>query len=727
MAPNKIRSTDVELHEPEVTKPSPLRIIKRSQTITGSSSSSETFWGRQSSSSTISRGSPPTGADRPLTVRKKRQGRGSVMNFGSEEKFWDKENEQPLSALSMDRSLDDPDITPKAQARQGVSRTISAGNFLKNEFHRRPLEADQGRYSVRSNRHSFHPAPHYNSHIPIPSPARLPKGRPPKVPERRVSKSKNFILRALGGRSSEDLKPIQQVASKASKNTLIRRISRSSTMAPNHSASNSLSGDTIFSIPLDDLDIADVNLNAPLRAASPVRAPTQNVLVLSPRIKVTPELNSVSTTTCCFWVAIEVTGELHAADGHNHAHPSRRRCSSESAELQLQDMRRYGQLYAMGIDLAPGQGCCLLDVIGDLNIRWLNAGETQLILAKIRLDGVNAIPSPATRDPEILMADLQNHLGDTLTHYITVLATYRHSGFTRWESNLASEDGTYLHSTFIQTEARVAIKRHDPQSAWSPRASQTITDSPHANPLTEIIERHFSADRTVQALSIINSNRIPVASTNPRFTALAQMQGDEPVRPVQTEISARIDAAVMIPPNQTRPAARKTPRAFDSLFRGPGYPEDHIPPPACPPAPVHVRQTSVDNAEDNAGDDFEEDPARKIWASMREVSRGGRSHRHPRQSVSADHYYSVDDGCGPGRLSSAQSADRASRPESFTSNDSGIELERNMIKEVALRNKRSVGTETLRSIAPSVTKNAAKSKPGALGLGLRVGGWVPWW
>lgn len=40
------------------------------------------------------------GADRPLTVRKKRQGRGSVMNMGSENRSWEKENEQPFSLPS---------------------------------------------------------------------------------------------------------------------------------------------------------------------------------------------------------------------------------------------------------------------------------------------------------------------------------------------------------------------------------------------------------------------------------------------------------------------------------------------------------------------------------------------------------------------------------------------------------------------------------------------------
>lgn len=368
----------------------------------------------------------------------------------------------------------------------------------------------------------------------------------------------------------------------------------------------------------------------------------------------------------------------------------------------------------MGVDLLVGRGCCLLDVIGDLHTRSLRASETHLILAKIRVDGVNANPSPATRDPEILMADLENHLGDTLTHYLTVQVTYRHSGFTKWESNYASREGTYVHSTFMQTEARVAIKRHDPLSAWSPRSSQTVDNSPQPNALNDLIERHLPAGQAMNALAIINRDRTTIPFSRNRTVAVEPIHRN--VKPVETEISARIDAAVLTPVKQ-RPAA-------DMKYR------QTINGPFARLPSTHVRQINEEDAEDEVGDDSEEtDPARKIWASMREVSRGGRS-RHPRKSVSADHYYSVDDGCSPGRLSSAQSLDGALPLHPFDTSDSGIELERNMIKEVALKNKRSVGTETLRSMAPSIPKSVGKGKPGAIGLGLVGGRWnwgSPWW
>jgi hypothetical protein len=368
MAPFKICTSSMELLEPEVTKPSPLRIIKRSKTATGSSSSRETFRGGSqgsSSSSLESKGSPPLGADRPLTVRKKRPG-NNLVGLYSEDRSWDKENEQPFlttSGIQFCRSHfvyvsddllatndEDLDITPKA--RQRVSRTISAGNFLKNEFHRRSLE-EPGRYSVRNNRTPIHP-PQFASQIPTPSRSST-KDNSQQLPERKPSKSKGFILRALAGRSSQDTNHEQHINSKESRNILVRRLSRNKTMDSFQSRRTSMSGDTLYSIHPEDLDFGDAHATTsthrpqiPLRALpqvptqsyepapAPVEAPKQEMLLLSPRIKVTPQINSLPTTTCTIWVAIEVKGELHAADGRYDRHPSRRRCSSDLLDIQLQ-------------------------------------------------------------------------------------------------------------------------------------------------------------------------------------------------------------------------------------------------------------------------------------------------------------------------------------------------------------------------------------------------------
>src|SRR5208282_2880253 len=87
------------LHKSGISKPQPLRITKRSQTITCSSAPREIIGGGRgwSCGSDQSRGSPPLGPDRPLTVYKVRKGRGSILNGDLEEGLFEI---QPASEIS---------------------------------------------------------------------------------------------------------------------------------------------------------------------------------------------------------------------------------------------------------------------------------------------------------------------------------------------------------------------------------------------------------------------------------------------------------------------------------------------------------------------------------------------------------------------------------------------------------------------------------------------------
>lgn len=76
----------MELLDAAIAKPQPLRIIKRSQTITGGSTpreilspGGERLRGR-SGATDESKGSPPMGPDRPLTIHKVRKVRTSVLD-----------------------------------------------------------------------------------------------------------------------------------------------------------------------------------------------------------------------------------------------------------------------------------------------------------------------------------------------------------------------------------------------------------------------------------------------------------------------------------------------------------------------------------------------------------------------------------------------------------------------------------------------------------------------
>lgn len=217
---------------------------------------------------------------------------------------------------------DDPDLTPKAKT--DLPRTISAGAFLKSEFHRRSLDIEEGTYSVRGQRHSLCPRDEDLRRHPYP-PA---QNWSPTIPQRRPSKSKNFFLRAFGGRNSDETKGIKRSDSTQSKNTLVRRRSRiKKKISASYDASyedNVPFVDTESCYLPESFDIVGVGINSRMSCETPLSysasdttsiTANDNVFVLCPQIKVTPEATSVDNGNCDLWVAVEITGVLHRADG----------------------------------------------------------------------------------------------------------------------------------------------------------------------------------------------------------------------------------------------------------------------------------------------------------------------------------------------------------------------------------------------------------------------------
>jgi hypothetical protein len=285
--------------------------------------------------------------DRPLTVHKRRGGRGTVLNGSFEEPtspvagsgsaiselikknagksvhsssnhLNDSKTRSYFKAradLKVERTvLEDPDLTPKAVKQ--VPRTVSAGGFLKSEL-----------YSSRSSKHSDNSSDRihmsqlngYGTQI-----------SPPKLPERRLSKSKTFFFK-LGGRKDKESKPEKWVDSTTSKNTLIRRLSRgtdhNSSTASSYTDSIQ-SADSSYSLP-NSKDIADVIIDSriPSRSNSSIHSispgsmqnwatPTREEFILCPEITITPEVASLDAASTNIWVAVEVAGSLRLANTH---------------------------------------------------------------------------------------------------------------------------------------------------------------------------------------------------------------------------------------------------------------------------------------------------------------------------------------------------------------------------------------------------------------------------
>lgn len=622
-------------------------------------------------------------------------------------------------------------MTPKA--RSPLPRTISAGAFLKSELHRRSLDVEVGRYSVRGQRHPIYPR---DEDIRSRQPVSPPKNWSPIIPERRPSKSKNFFLRAIAGRNTDEAKGIKRTDSTLSKNTLIRCLSSSKNkFSGSYDAScedNISSGGTESSFRPESFDIADVGINSRICSCetpsscstsdTTSTASNEKAFVLSPQIKITPEASSVDNGSCDLWVAIEVTGSLHRADGRENIESSPFLPSRGSSGTYLLprgslrfschfiEAKHYGRLHSIEIELYPGRGCELSGIIGNLHqIQTISFSETHLILAKVCLGKVIPLRHVKEASSDDLIAELETDLGDTITSYLTVRVTYKHSGFPTHKNPAINTQGLSSHTTRLQTEATAVIRRHNSQSAWSPRTSQTMMNPLASYSLVELIETHFTTDKAREAIKRLSDDRRSIQVTK-RFQHLPG-SSEETVKPLKSSFEARIASADPSPLTSSISAKASTTALSGPFAR---LPRAHIP-------------------NERASEDI--DPARRIWTEMRRNSRGGR-HRRPRTSISVDHYFSLEEE-SPSRTSSGNaSVSTISSGLGGKRKGGDIDQERSRIMEVALRNKRSVGAETLRSMAPSVvqmsTATVGKGKGstfGGLGVGLgRTWGWgPPWW
>ncbi|KAM3065398.1 hypothetical protein ACMFMG_011480 [Clarireedia jacksonii] len=735
MASKKTKSSNMELHESEVeiTKPQPLRIIKRSQTIAGGkaggrSGAAGRDWNdngrRWSGYSLESKGSPPLAKDGPLTVHKIRRGRGSILDGSLDAAIVDVQKRglsETTVAVNDDKkhSRDDLDATPKANRL--VSRSLSVGRFLRTELHRggsQNVIKEHQRLSPRQSAQSLNPrvTPTLEQNL----------DGSPKIPTRRPSKSKNFIMKAFGSRKNDESKTaLTREASIGSQRTLLRKLSHQKSTASTLSSSISSTVSSLGTAESshsferyrqDIIDIGfdlrvssyndDIEISCP---ATPTPSKCRDeMFVLCPQISVTPESTSVYAGMCTLWVAIEITGVLRRADGSGASGEMGRAFSAQNLTPQYNDLRSYGSLHNIAVELQPGLDCFIVDQPDDLfQAKTIRVSETLLMLVKI---GLNKIKLPVAHAKETstdeLIDDLKGILGDTTTKYLTVKLNYRHSAFLNLRTPLVKGDNKLLpQHTLLETKATATVKRHNPSSAWSPRNSAALNPPVGLNPLTKIIEKHYSAERAREALHKLADDRVQIPY--PRRTY--GYSSDKENLKSETNITPNV---AITPPGLTHSVSMTAISYFNAHgsphSRRLGSPYDH---------PLDIEAKEMD-------------PARKIWSQMRRSSRLGRS-GHPRTSISDGHYFSTDEdgdleSPGAGGNCSVRDANRAGpnlslyhQPKELKMREGAAVDDRRMaVRNVALRNKRSVGQESLRSMVPSTFSGNGE---GGEGRGMDVG------
>ncbi|RYP77743.1 hypothetical protein DL770_007027 [Monosporascus sp. CRB-9-2] len=371
---------------------------------------------------------------------------------------------------------------------------------------------------------------------------------------------------------------------------------------------------------------------------------THDPYLLVPNISITPEARTLKDLQSSMWVAIEISGQLFKPSAPDDVHGMQCLNNFMPVHHGGGGLSRYGYLYDIKIDVLPTAHSSVTDIIED-GTRMISPGSSLLILAYVDIDASKPPQASGKRKHESddLIADLEFQLGSVKTEYIQVRLSYCHSGFPVLE-DVSTTSGISSIRSRLETTAVGVVKRHSTTSIWCPRPT------PASNALFPIIASHWGPGRAHDVANKImprrsSPRRIPKSNSR----SMANVRGSEnsPQAPVRTDKGA--------------------------------------------PVRVPQRKASLGKQQQSTPEDAM-DPARKIWTEMRRKASGrvtaslrvSKGRRLPPLSADLEP--------GPG----------AEMPPLYSQGE--VERRREQIRDMALRNKRSIGADSLRSLVPSLAE-----------------------
>jgi hypothetical protein len=542
--------------------------------------------------------------------------------------------------------------------------------------------------------------------------------------QRRKSIGKKLVSKAFDGLGNARSKSMHFLHPKSSKDSLLRQVSlRNLESSRQISFEMSSRNSSRFSFEQESVLIRHSRSNSVLCPNELLLLPAQS-FVLYPEITVIPEIDTVDFgNEVSFWVAILVTGVLRETTNCDMIPESLLTSQSSSTSQDMistgkqsqprpvsfglltwrLDSTSYGYLYDVDITLAARKGCVLESVIAEQDqprlvnqdrvrcshlrfahvvyIRRLHLGQTELTLAKLKLLVGRRSSSHVRESSKKLIAELESRLGNATTKYLTIGISYKHSAFPTSRSSTAAFKGLSYHTTTMRIEAHAVIKLHCSESSWSRQTSENQDSSVVPNPLLSSIIAHCSPAKAARLISKITPDPVPLAEVarGGVDTARRRNSSSDTITPIRRISSGEIlHQAAQLDNSISMPAPKQS---LDITQAG-----------------FHDTDCNLGTLALNPCSD--PDPARKIWLDMRKTSRGTVK-RASRATESLD--MDVDGGT------------RGSNEAELN-----VQKEQARIMELALRNKRSLGADTLRSMTtPSMS----------MGLGVGRGwGWgPPWW
>lgn len=292
---------------------------------------------------------------------------------------------------------------------------------------------------------------------------------------------------------------------------------------------------------------------------------------------------------------------------------------------------------------------------------------------KLCLDGLPKKFGHVRQSSEELIDELQDKLGESTSDYLTVTFSCKPSVLPNYRGSKAAPVGMAFYGTSLTVKAKAIIKRHSSNSSWTRVQSISNLEINRDNPVIGLISSHYPVSTAQDIIRTITSTTEGVPNIYRRILG--------------SDTTWESSSEAVIPISGTP--------SFDNN----SSPKKDSPISALDITEAYVGRSSSSRKPLTPRPSEEVDPARQIWSQMRQVSRSCRKpNRDPSSSTETTH---TDELLVNIEKQQAQH----------------FRNEQTRIMQIALRNKRSIGADTLRSMAMPSTKMG-------FGTGKNVWSWL---
>ncbi|TLD26919.1 hypothetical protein PspLS_04716 [Pyricularia sp. CBS 133598] len=430
--------------------------------------------------------------------------------------------------------------------------------------------------------------------------------------------------------------------------------------------------------------------------------------VLVPCVTVVPECKGVDAGRRSFWAAVQVSTQLTRPEIMVARNRFGDVWNGRGEQLQLTSrvvhddelgLHQFGYLYDISLEVFGVDGSSLMEVLMDRTApTTLAPGDKILALAHVELHSAQKLDFAdfpgrehgRRHDSEDLIRDLEFQLGSTRAEFLRVRLTYRHSGFPQQqpqqqrqdhhggESLMSSTTTTTANTHKIETQVIAAIERRSSTSPWSP----SPTSIP--NPLIQIVASCWGVAAARDVMNRTSVGRQSQASSRSCRSPVESSVGRRPLSSIEG------NAVPTVPARRASLRKSRADSTADSgSERGRGTPD-----------PAHSIWSQIRRASSTKA------PGPKPLSTPAASSVRGRGPKNPNGIVA-----SRLEGLQPRQQESKNSqGSMTEQPNPWRRRDP--DARRESLRETALRNRRSLGVDTLRSLVPSeCSSNNDSQKP----------------